>query len=102
MTRRMVWLMAASLLCLCGVAPTRAGDISGVVKHKDGSPAAGVRVSGLTAGALGGSTKSVYTDSKGKFTLSWKSKGGLAKLYANGSTVATDIRDGENVVVRLK
>lgn len=80
-----------------------AGDISGIVKHRrSGSPAAGVRVSGLTSGLLGGMTGSVRTDDRGKFVLSWKSSGGLAKLYANGTTVATDIRDGESVVVTIK
>ena len=80
-----------------------AGDISGVVKYKNGGgSASGVRISGLTAGPLGGTTKTVYSDDRGKFVLSWKSSGGLAKLYANGSVVATDIRDGESVVVTLK
>ena len=38
-------------------AHARAGDISGVVKYKkSGSPASGVKISGLTAGALGGSS----------------------------------------------
>lgn len=79
-----------------------AGDISGIVKHRrSGSPAAGVRVSGMTSGLLGGMTGSVRTDDRGKFVLSWKSSGGLAKLYANGTTVARDIRDGEYVVVTI-
>ncbi len=76
-----------------------AGDISGVVKYKkSGSPASGVQVSGLTAGALGGTTESVRTDDKGKFTLSWKNSGGLAKVYSNGKTVA---KDGEKIVITI-
>ena len=81
---------------------TLAGDISGVVKHKkSGSPASGVKISGLTAGTLGGMTESVRTDDKGKFVLSWKSSGGLAKIYANGKTVAKDVKDGEKLVITI-
>ncbi len=93
-----------ALAFMCGAAASAAaGDISGVVKYKNGGgSASGVRISGLTTGPLGGSTGTVYSDDRGKFVLSWKSSGGLAKLYANGSVVATDIRDGESVVVTLK
>ena len=80
----------------------QAGDISGIVKHRrSGSPAAGVKVTGLTSGPFGGMTGNVRTDDRGKFVLSWKSSSGLAKLYANGTTVARDIRDGESVVVTV-
>jgi hypothetical protein len=79
-----------------------AGDISGVVKYKKSrSPASGVKISGLTAGSLGGTTESVRTNDKGKFTLSWKSSGGLAKVYANGKTVAKDVKDGESIVITI-
>lgn len=84
-------------------AAAMAGDISGVVKYKSGGgPASGVRISGLTSGLLGGSTRTVYSDDRGRFVLSWKSRGGLAKLYANGSVAATEIRDGESVVITIK
>lgn len=95
------WLMVAVSLTVL-TAHASAGDISGVVKHKkSGSPASGVKISGLTAGALGGTTESVRTDDKGKFTLSWKSSGGLAKVYANGKTVAKDVKDGEKIVITI-
>ncbi len=95
---------ALTVSCLLTISMTAiAGDIAGVVKYKNGGgSASGVRISGLTAGPLGGTTGTVYSDDRGKFVLSWKSRGGLAKLYANGSVVATDIRDGESVVVTLK
>ena len=95
------WLMMiVGLIAL--TAHASAGDISGVVKYKkSGSPASGVKISGLTAGTLGGTTESVRTDDKGKFTLSWKSTGGLAKVYANGKAVAKDVKDGEKIVITI-
>lgn len=99
LTKHFVSAVVGTIL-LSGTA--LAGDISGIVKHRrSGSPAAGVRVSGLTSGLLGGMTGSVRTDDRGKFVLSWTSSSGLAKLYANGTTVARDIRDGESVVVTI-
>jgi hypothetical protein len=101
--RRLCQLAIVSALFFGLVTNGDAGDISGVVKYKNGGgSASGVRISGLTAGTLGGATATVYSDNRGKFVLSWKSRGGLAKLYANGSVVAVDIRDGENVVVTLR
>ncbi len=97
---RKLVLAVVGVVILTGVA--QAGDISGIVKYRrSGSPAEGIKVSGLTSGWLGGMTGSVRTDDRGKFVLSWKSAGGLAKLYANGSVVARDIRDGEYVVVTI-
>lgn len=95
--------LVSATICVCVLsATTLAGDISGIVKHRrSGSPASGVRVSGLTSGMLGGMTGNVRTDDRGKFVLSWKSRSGLAKLYANGSVVARDIRDGERVVITV-
>lgn len=103
MFTRLTKKFVSATACVCIISSAAlAGDISGIVKHRrSGSPASGVRVSGLTSGLLGGMTGSVRTGDRGKFVLSWKSSDGLAKLYANGSVVARDIRDGEYVVVTI-
>ena len=97
--------LVSATVCLSIMSgATLAGDISRIVKHRLAGcrlPAAGCRVPGMTSGLLGWMPGSVRTDDRGKFVLSWKSSGGLAKLYANGSVVARDIRDGEYVVVTI-
>ena len=72
-------------------------QISGVVLHQsDRSPASGRKVSGLAAGMLGGMVGPTYTDSKGRFRLSWSSSTRtLAKVYVDGNEHATDVTDGD-------
>ena len=77
------------------------GQISGVVVHGDGSKARHVKVSGLAEGVLGGTVGPVYTDDNGGFCLSWSSDSGLAKVYVSGDTVATHVRNGSHVTLRI-
>jgi hypothetical protein len=77
-------------------------QIQGTVYYRDGSPGAGLRVSGLVAGVLGGMTGTTHTDSRGRFTLSWTSSTRtLAKVYVNGDAREHDVADGADVVIRL-
>lgn len=77
------------------------GQISGTVYHSDGSPASGRRVSGVASGVIGGMVGPTTTDSRGRFTLSWSSDAGLAKVFVDGKEKWGAIRNGEHVTVPL-
>lgn len=96
------WTLAVLCLFLClgFVSATLAGEISGTVKYRDGSTAKGVAVSGSVSG--GGVTGKVYTDSGGRFRLTWSSNNGLAKVFVNGSTVAINVRNGAYVNLTIR
>ncbi|MDA1014121.1 MAG: hypothetical protein O3A00_06660 [Planctomycetota bacterium] len=86
---------ALALMVVLGMSlAANAGEITGIVKFKDGSLGKGIGVSGLTAGLLGGVTGKVFTNNQGKFRLTWSSNSGLAKVYVKGSTVARNVKNG--------
>ena len=77
------------------------GRVSGTVQHRDGSLASGRRVSAVASGSLGGMIGPVSTDSRGRFTLTWSSATGLAKLFIDGNERLTQVRDGADVTISL-
>lgn len=77
-----------------------AGEISGRVQYSDGSDCSGCRVSASISS--GGVTDAIYTDSNGRFRLSWSSNNWISKLFVNGNTVRRDIRPGENVNLTVR
>ena len=81
------------VVMFCLAISVRGGEISGVVVYKDGSKAKRVGVSGLTSGAFGGLTKTVFTDSQGRFRLTWSSNANLAKVYLRGKVVAKNVKN---------
>lgn len=71
-------------------------QVSGTVRHGDGSTASGRKVSGLASGAMGGMIGPVYSDQRGRFVLSWNSSTTtLAKLYVDGQEKLRDVSAGE-------
>lgn len=93
-------LIAFLLILAAGPQLAFAGQISGKVTYKDGSPCSGCKVSASIN--QGGVTGGVYTDSSGRFTLSWGSANWIAELYVNGGTVARDVRPGQSVNVTVR
>jgi len=77
-----------------------AGEITGKVLYKDGSPCSGCKVSASINS--GGVTDAVYCNSSGKFRLKWSSNNWIAKLFVNGNTVGRDIRPREYVEIKVK
>jgi hypothetical protein len=75
-----------------------AGQITGQIFYKDGSTCSSCKVSASIKRS--GVTKAVYTDSKGKFTLTWSSNNSIDKLFVNGKTEKRNIKDGEHVVIK--
>lgn len=75
------------------------GVCSGIVTHKDGSPARDVRVTGSVSS--GGMTDPVRTDRDGKFVLEWRGCSGLSKLFADGKLCERDVRNGTKVHLRI-
>ncbi len=86
---RMACLAAGLLLMASTVS---AGVCSGSVVYKDGSCYAKGGISALVSG--GGVTKKFYTDSQGRFTITWSSNNSLAKIYIKGQTAARNIKNG--------
>jgi len=80
---------------------TTAGEISGKVRYPDGSIAKAVAVNAKTNGFGGAITKKVYTDSNGRFTLTWSSNADLAKVYVSGNVVERNIKNGRSDVVLI-
>ena len=77
-------------------------QIIGTVYHSDGSTASGRRIGGMAAGMLGGMVGPTTTDSRGRFVLSWNSSTTtLAKLYVDGNVERENVRDGDDVSIRL-
>lgn len=82
---------------LVAASAASAGVCKGRVVYKDGSHYANGGISGLVSG--GGVTKKFYTDDKGRFTITWSSNKGLAKIYVKGRTIARDIKNGTTDLV---
>jgi hypothetical protein len=92
-------VLIASLLSLLATMPALAGEITGAVYYRDGSPCSSCRVSASIR--MGAITKTVHTDNKGKFHLTWRGNNCIAELFVEGKTRRRDVPTGEHVVVRL-
>ena len=77
-------------------------QVTGTVCHGDGSTASGRRVGGMAAGSVGGMIPHTTTDSRGRFVLSWNSSTTtLAEVYVDGAAKARNVRDGDEITIRL-
>lgn len=73
------------------------GVISGIVTYSNGQPSTMSQVSAQVGGLFaGGVTKSVRTDSQGRFTLIWTGNGPAEIVYCDGREVAKSVRNGTN------
>lgn len=90
------------LFAMLVASPVSAGEVSGIVVYKSGTPAKGIKVSGLTSGSFGGIVKAVSTDRRGNFCLTWTSNTGLAKLYVEGTTYLRNVKNKAKVRIVLK
>lgn len=99
MTRRIRVLLYLSLLFVFVAGPAAAGQITGRILYKDGSPCSSCRVSASIKRS--GMTEKVNTDSKAYFTLTWSSDNSIDELYVNGMTKRENIPSGQYVEIHL-
>jgi hypothetical protein len=74
------------------------GVISGIVTSSSGSPVSGASVSAYFSGFSGGVTDRVYSDSNGRFMLTYTGSSTAEIIYCNGQEAAKNVPSGSNTV----